>query len=153
MQRAVRAVKSVDVAAVIDPPPTAGMVRANFLPVPHVFELNAACVMLNDALGGFGCYLVGSSLVRRDYRDVDVRFILDDATFDRMFPASAGGPGRQHDALWSLMSITISLWLERRTGLPIDFQIQRQTNANADYPGQRRSFLGVFVRPPDPAIE
>ncbi len=118
------------------------MKRANYLPVPHVFNLSMACRALNDAFGWGSVFLVGSSLERRDYRDVDVRCIIDDADFDRLFPAG----GNQHDALWSLMCASISLYLERHTGLPIDFQIQRRTDANKEYSGRRHP-LGVFHDP------
>lgn len=120
------------------------MKRANYLGAPAFFELNQACVLVNQALGEFGCYLVGSSLERRDFRDVDVRCIMADEAFDRMFPMQ-GAP--QHDARWSLICCAISLWLKQRTGLPIDFQIQRQTEANAEYPDGERSALGILFDP------
>lgn len=60
--------------------------RASFVGVPEVFELQAACVLINKAYDGHGhCYHVGSSLERRDYRDVDVRFIMDDEKFCELF--------------------------------------------------------------------
>lgn len=122
--------------------------RANYVPAPHFFALNHSCDLLNKALGGFGCYLVGSSLERRDYRDVDVRFILSDEEFDRMFrvrpeDAESGASGWLNP-LWSLMCTAISVWLREQTGLPVDFQIQRQTQANAKHPG-KRSALGIFL--------
>ena len=119
--------------------------RANWLPAPAYCNLNAACAIINSAFrGGFGCYLVGSSLERRDHRDVDVRYIMGDEEFDRLFPC---GGDRVHDALWSLMCLSISLWLSQQSGLPVDFQIQRQSNANAKHKG-RRSALGVFLAYP-----
>ena len=120
--------------------------RANWLPASGYFNLNAACAIINSAFeGGFGCYLVGSSMERRDFRDVDVRYIMGDAEFDRMFPC---GGDRAHSALWSLMCLSISLYLSQQSGLPVDFQIQRQTNANADNEGRPRSALGVFLAYP-----
>lgn len=134
--------------------------RANYVPAPHFFALNHACSLLNRALGGFGCYLVGSSLERRDYRDVDVRFILSDEEFDRLFrvrpeDAESGAAGWLNP-LWSLMCTSISVWLREQTGLPVDFQIQRQTQANEKHPGTR-SALGIFLdypgeRPSDLAV-
>jgi hypothetical protein len=122
--------------------------RSNYVPAPHFFALNHACRLVNDALGGFGCYLVGSSCERRDYRDVDVRFIMGDADYDRLFRAGGVDPGRDVggwlNPLWSLMCTSISLWLSQQTGLPIDFQIQRQTQANAQHGGQRHA-LGIFL--------
>lgn len=123
------------------------MNRANYLPVPHVFLLNQACLTLNRAFG-IGVYLVGSSIVKRDYRDVDVRAIVKDNEYARLFPG-IGIP--QHHALWSLMCASISLYLEKLTGLPIDFQIQSMTEANTKYPDGERQALGLFVaeRTPD----
>lgn len=126
-----------------DPKPE--MRRANWLPAPGYFALNAACAIINSAFeNGFGCYLVGSSLERRDHRDVDVRYIMDDASFDAMFRC---GGERAHDALWSLMCLSISLWLSQQSGLPVDFQIQRQTDANERHKGNR-SALGIFLAYP-----
>lgn len=123
--------------------------RANYLPAPHMFALNQACTVINAALGDFGCYQVGSSLERLDYRDVDVRFIMSDVAFDRLFrvdPKDAeGGSAGWRNPLWSLMCLSISVWLREQTALPIDFQIQRQTQANAAHPGKVRSALGIFL--------
>lgn len=129
------------------------MKRANYIPATHYFALNHAAVTVNRALGEFGCYLVGSSIEKRDYRDVDVRFIMEDATYDHLF-RNEGGP---INPLWSLMCVTFSHWLSTQTGLPIDFQIQRQTQANETYSGERQP-LGVFLdypgeRPTDLKVE
>lgn len=121
--------------------------RANWLPAPHYFLLNQACLAVNEAFGEHGCYLVGSSVMRRDYRDVDVRYILDDERFDQLFPgANKDDPARC--ALWSLMCTSIALMLKEQTGLPIDFQIQRQTQANERFSrkdGHVRAALGIFL--------
>jgi len=116
--------------------------RANWLPSPHFYNLNQAVALINKAFGGHGCYLVGSSRERRDYRDVDVRLILSDKEYDHLFR----GPDGWLNPLWSLLCTSLSLWLKQQTDLPIDFQIQRQTQANADHPGAgRRAALGVFL--------
>lgn len=120
------------------------MERATFLPAPHVFNLNQACAVVAQALN-HSVYLVGSALERRDYRDVDVRAILDDAEFDRLFPGLAKGIASL-DPLWSLMCSSISLYLQQHSGLPVDFQIQRSSDANAKYQGRRHA-LGMFYRP------
>ena len=118
--------------------------RANYIPAPHFYNLNQAVALINRAFGGFGCYLVGSSRERRDYRDVDVRLILSDAEYDHLF-RSSDGQGWVNP-LWSLMCTSISLWLKQQTDLPVDFQIQRQTQANADHPGVgNRAALGIFL--------
>lgn len=122
--------------------------RANFVPAPHFFNLNQACALVGKAFGdeGFGCYLVGSSLKRRDYRDVDVRFIMRDEAFDRMF-RDEHGSDYNANALWSLLCVSISLWLGKQSDLPIDFQVQRQTQANEQHSpkaGHERQALGIF---------
>lgn len=118
--------------------------RANYVPAPHFYNLNQACALINRAFGGVGCYLVGSSLVRRDYRDVDVRLMLADEEYDHLFRQPDGGGWL--NPLWSLMCTSISLWLRQQTDLPIDFQIQRMTQANADHKdAPRRAALGVFL--------
>lgn len=121
-------------------------VRANWLPAPHFFNLNQACGMLVEAFGHC-VYLVGSSLERRDYRDVDVRVILEDAEFDRLFPGAGEGPA--WNPLWSVMCSAISLHLSQQSGLPVDFQIQRMTEANEKHPGGggRRHPIGLFLVP------
>jgi hypothetical protein len=119
-----------------------GHKRVNFIGAPNFFNLNHACVMLREAFGTHS-YLVGSALNRRDFRDVDVRCILPDDKYDAMFPGILRNQGLH--PLWSLMCAAISEWLSSRTGLPIDFQIQRQSDCNEDYPHQPRSALGMFV--------
>lgn len=118
--------------------------RSNYVPAPHFYNLNQACLIINKAFAGFGCYLVGSSLKRRDFRDVDVRFIMDDAAYDHMFRSHEG----YTNPLWSLMCTTISAWLSSQSDLPVDFQIQRMSQANADNPradGHDRQPLGIFL--------
>ncbi len=119
---------------------TTAVARANYLPAPAVFHLDHACAMIHDAFGDCP-YLVGSSLVRRDYRDVDVRLILADEHFDHLFPDAFAAP--RYHPLWSLMCSSISDWLGKTSGLPVDFQIQRRTEANKQYRGQRQA-LGMF---------
>ena len=123
------------------------MQRANWIGAPQFFILNQACRPIVDAFG-WHLYLVGSALTKRDYRDVDLRLILPDEDFDRLFP----GIHPVHracawlDARWSVLCVSISEWLTARTGLPIDFQIQRSTEANAEFRGPRNA-VGIFVEP------
>jgi hypothetical protein len=116
------------------------MKRATYIGVPAFYNLNLACTAIHAAFGT-PPYLVGSSLERRDYRDVDIRVILPDDEFDRMFP---GFKRPQTCALWSLMCCAISEWLAARTGLPIDFQVQKMSEANAEFDGPRNA-LGLFT--------
>jgi hypothetical protein len=120
-----------------------------------MFNLQQACHTLQAAFEfGVGIYLVGSSLTRRDYRDVDVRCILPDEEFDRLFPKCP--QNRYLHPLWCVMCSSISLWLCKHTDLPVDFQIQSMTEANTLYPtaeDHRRNFLGLFVFETRKAVE
>lgn len=124
---------SSDVPAVPEPRSR----RTNYLGMTHVVLLDLAVSPIVEAFDGHP-YLVGSVLRRSDYRDVDVRLILFDEDYDRRFP-----PGRDDTpALWSLLCLSISTWLQQQTGLPVDFQIQRMSEANEQYDGYRHA-LGI----------
>lgn len=131
------------------------MNRANYIPAPHFFNLNMVCQIVAQAFGGsggYGVYLVGSAMERRDYRDVDVRCILDDAEYDRLFPGLGGNPSLH--PLWSLLCSSISLYLSQHSGLPVDFQIQKQSEAPTKHTGgTQRHVLGMFFdsKPEEPA--
>lgn len=100
--------------------------------------LNQACVPVVEAFGE-PPYLVGSVTEHASFRDVDVRVILDDDEFDHWFA------GRK--MLWSLVCLAVGRHLADLTGLPIDFQIQRMTEANEKYPDGARHPLGLLSRP------
>lgn len=94
---------------------------------------------------GHMSYHVGSSLTNKDgWRDVDVRLILPDEEWARM---ELGDPARNHqNRRWVSLVRAWSAFGRAHTGLPIDFQIQQQTHANATYPprdGNQRSALFV----------
>src|SRR5208282_4428924 len=112
--------------------------RANFLGAPEALNLNVVCASLVQAFG-YNIFLVGSALDKRDYRDVDVRCILDDADYDRIFQNTT--QNQQLSASWCLICAAISEWMKSRTGLPIDFQIQKRSEANEQYkkPEHKRS--------------
>lgn len=85
-------------------------------------------------------YLVGSALKTPDFRDVDCRMIMSDAKFEELFGT---GP-TSLNALHSLLSVAISEYLSTRSGLPIDFQIQKRSEVtDADW-DKMRIPLGVF---------
>jgi len=124
--------------------------KVSYVGVPAIFKLELACKHLNAAFdedGGHGCYLVGSALERKDWRDVDVVFILDDEAFKREFPkAVVAGGAFEFDHKWLLNSISISAWLKEQTGLPVDFKMQPRTWANEKHStknGKRRHALGL----------
>ena len=79
-------------------------------------------------------YMVGSVLHRKDYRDIDLRLMLPDKKFDREW---------RNPIKVRLMNRAMSTWGQRETGLPIDFQIQRQSSANAKWPEDGRNAMGV----------
>jgi hypothetical protein len=97
------------------------------------YRLNQACRVL-WFIGG-STYLVGTAANGGDYRDVDVRTILQDEEFDRLFSG--------HPDLWALVCSSIAMRLVAATGLPIDYQIQRMTEANETYPGGNRHPVGL----------
>ena len=78
-------------------------------------------------------YLVGTVIDSSDWRDVDVRMIMDDDEFDITFANSL---------LWEAFCLTTTAWLRIQTGLPIDFQVQRMTEANEKHPGKRNYLSG-----------
>jgi hypothetical protein len=117
--------------------------KSIYVGAPSCFALEQACQHICDALGGYGCYIVGSALERPDWRDVDVRFILSDEEFAALFP-SAVDRCWEHDARWLLLTVAISGWLSKVTGLPIDFQIQPQTHANERHQGPRNA-IGLRI--------
>jgi|ERR1019366_154320 hypothetical protein len=109
--------------------------KASYVGAPAIFALKQACQDLSRAFYGCGIYLVGSALERADWRDVDVRGILDDAEFAELFPDA--DDHWECDERWLWINISISERLARITGLPIDFQFQPQTQANARHKGHR----------------
>lgn len=113
-----------------------------YVGAPACFALELACKHINAAFGGFGCYLVGSALERPDWRDIDVRFIMKDEEFDRLFPGTLKDGIWEFDARWLLLTVSISEHLRRLTGLPVDFQFQPQTHANERHKGMRNA-LGL----------
>jgi len=94
----------------------------------QMFVLDLACKPIVEALGV--PYLVGSAAERQPYRDVDVRLMLPDATYDTL-DAAVGA-----DAI-TFISLAVATYLQSFTGLPVDFQIQRTTEANALHKGMR----------------
>jgi hypothetical protein len=113
-----------------------------YVHAPRLFLLSQACLPLVYAFGV--PYHVGSSLVRPDFRDVDVRLILGDQEYDALFPGAERGVREMAHARWSVMSSSISLYLSQASGLPVDFQFQQMTDANRRYPAGERHPLGIF---------
>lgn len=91
--------------------------------------LDVACVLVWNGIGP--TYLVGTAQQGGPFRDVDVRTILDDEEFDRLFD------GNNQRERWEVICVSVGQMLSLQTGLPIDYQIQRMTEANAKYDGPR----------------
>lgn len=91
-------------------------------------------------------YHVGSSVFNKQWRDVDVRLILEDAEYEHM---GLGDPKHPHlNEKWVALTLAFSALGKAMTGLPIDFQIQQQSYANENYSqsdGCVRSALGCIA--------
>lgn len=109
--------------------------------MPAALHLDAFGREIDDAFGHLP-YLVGTAATGKTWRDVDVRLILPDDEFEQLFPPV---PRDQPDGRWGLICAAISELARQRTGLPVDFQIQRQSYANDRYPGVRQA-LGLHDR-------
>ena len=107
--------------------------RAMYLSVEELWRLSNACRPIEEAFG-HTVWLVGSSLRKPDYRDVDLRVIISDEEYSRLFiPMRKGVDGTLvglTDQFRMLMQTSISVLLKQATGLPIDFQVQSQSEAN-----------------------
>lgn len=114
------------------------MSRKSHLTTAQFAILNDACIPIREAFGPW-LFLVGSATERPDFRDVDLRLILPDEDFDHWFDGRV--------MLWSLVCLTIGQHLANITGLPIDFQIQRMTEANEKHPTTHRNPMGMRARP------
>lgn len=146
MQEVYKAMEA-DALALKAPPPKRD--KSCYVGAPAIFALELACQDLNRAFGGYGCYLVGSALERADWRDVDVRMILDDEEFAALFPKA--GTHWEFDTRWLVMTVAISERLSKLTGLPIDFQFQPQSHANEVHKGRRNALgLNFFNDPREP---
>lgn len=117
-----------------------------YLDAPDLDRLDLASVLVREALDT--PYLVGSCLTRPDFRDVDIRVVLADEDFDRLFLRPARDPLRH------LVQVAITEHYVRATGLRIDFQIQRRSTASEQYPepGGRHP-LGIYPHPAAPDDE
>lgn len=106
--------------------------RASYLTVSQQYSLNVACAPIAKVFG-YGLYQVGSSLERKDFRDVDLRCIMPNDEFDKMFFDDPNGKKLR------FLNVAVSDWIAARTGLPIDFQFQREAEANKEFTGQRNA--------------
>lgn len=87
--------------------------------------------------------MVGSALTRPDFRDLDLRLILDDSVVTAMFGSFHGEGGMQPARL--LLNIALSDLIARSANAPapIDFQIQSMSEANVPEHDGIRCPMGV----------
>jgi len=130
-------------------PKDSGKGKGVYIGAPACFALEQACQHVRAAFGSFGIYQVGSSLERQDWRDVDLRYILPDDEFAGLFPDA--GDHWEQDPRWLLLTVAISDWLSKHSGLPVDFQFQPQTHANARHKGRRNAIGLRFAKTTDPS--
>jgi hypothetical protein len=112
--------------------------RKSFLSTLEFHRLEHACAIVAHGFHGKVPYLVGSSTDRSDYRDVDIRSILPDDEFDARFGSDI--------EFWGLFCLGVSAYLTQVSGLPIDYQVQRQSNANEKFKGKTRNPMGHGLR-------
>lgn len=123
---------------------------ASYLSVPDFHRLNWACRPIREAFGE-PPYLVGSALVRPDFRDIDLRLILDDDVVTRMFGAGSFGVHGEGDPaeVRRLLNIALSDLITKMAAppAPIDFQIQSMTEANVPEHDGMRNPMGMRRTP------
>lgn len=112
--------------------------------MPASLALEEFGALVNEVFGVTACYHVGSSLRGKQWRDVDVRVILED---DAYAAWGLGDPQRQHhNGKWVGLVRAFSALGTQMTGLPIDFQIQQQTAASEEYAAEGSSALGIVTQ-------
>jgi hypothetical protein len=109
----------------------------SYLTTAEFARLNHACLPVRECFGFGSTFLVGSVMERPDFRDVDVRVILADDEFDATFP---------NVAMWSLFCLGMTEYLSKTSGLPIDFQVQRRTEATERFGEKSRNPIGTTGR-------
>ena len=107
---------------------------------PQTFYLNWFGQLVFDVFGS-PPYLVGSATQHKKWRDVDIRLILTDEQWKVLgFGSDPKYPSRS----WAPLCMAFSALGKHITGLPIDFQIQQQTDANTRNKGQREALLWIY---------
>ena len=109
--------------------------KVMYLRVEELWRLSNACRPIQDAFGGHMVWLVGSVLTRPDYRDVDLRVILNDSEYIRLFKSTESNMAGMQTGLTEqfrmLLQTAISAMLRENTRLPLIFRFNgRQEIAN-----------------------
>jgi hypothetical protein len=110
--------------------------RTDLLTTTELYHLDQACQIVSRAFRGGPPYLVGTAGIggAEKYRDVDVRLMLGDEEFAEVCPT------RER---WELLCLSIGAYLRERTGLPVDFQVQRTAETLERHGGKPRNPLGM----------
>jgi hypothetical protein len=112
--------------------------------MPASLWLNQFGSLVYHAFGEYP-YHVGSSVKEKLWRDVDVRVMLADDLYEAM-GLGKGWRDSHQNARWMAFCVAFSALGKQMTGLPIDFQIQKLSEANAMFSsrdGHTRSCLGI----------
>lgn len=109
--------------------------------MPATLLLHQFGRVVGDAFGDLPFH-VGSSVDGKQWRDVDVRLILDDDQYAAMGLGEPNTP--YNNPKWCALCLAFSALGQQMTGLPIDFQIQQQSRANAEYGDRCRATIGIF---------
>ena len=126
--------------------------RSIYLSVSQLYNLRRACRPIWESYGNV--FLVGSVLKRPNFRDVDIRCMIEDEVYYAMFPQSKGvrdskGGGNEflHPRLL-LLNVSISSWLASvmASKLEIDFQFQRMSHANDVYGADHHTRVPIGLR-------
>lgn len=113
-----------------------GQRRASSLSPPEFYLLTAWGRTICEAFGAMP-YLVGSCGRGEVFRDVDVRMMLDGD--DALWIVTQPG----QEPMLAALNVAVSMWGQRATGLPIDFQFQDQEAANVEFGDERRNAVGI----------
>jgi hypothetical protein len=106
--------------------------------MPGQLKLNHFGRVVSEAFGATA-YHVGSSMLTDTWRDVDVRVILSDEEFERQI-GELTRPMCMNQR-WNALCLAFAALGREMTGLPIDFQIQQESQANEEYPGNRSALI------------
>lgn len=115
--------------------------RGNYIASPLALRmLDCFGLLVIEAFpDSVGVYMVGSALIRPTFRDVDVRCMLLDEEFATRFGDETdwrrNRPLMAHNFAFSALGREVAK-------LPIDFQIEQMTAANAENPDGGRHPLG-----------
>ena len=112
--------------------------------MPNHIYLEQYATILRTAFNAIP-YHVGSSVTTKsNWRDVDVRLILDDEVWEQW---GFGDPYRPN-LKWTAYCAAFAELGRKMTELPIDFQIQQMSMANEYYkpPAHTREALGIMYK-------